>query len=501
MLSAAVVGVEAVLVRVEVDVAAGLPAFHTVGLPDSAVRESRERVRTAIRNAGLAFPSDRVTVNLAPADIRKEGAAFDLPIALAILAATGAIKPAPSEPVAVVGELALDGQIQPVRGVIAATLACRRHRIATILVPVANRAEATAVAGLRVLAAATLREAVALLNGDVPSPSPSPPAPAIPTPEDELDFSDVAGQAHAKRALEIAAAGGHNVLLVGPPGGGKTMLARRLTGILPPLSSDESIEVSTIWSVAGLLPAHGGLMRRRPFRAPHHTISVSGLVGGGGPPHPGEVTFAHLGVLFMDEFPEFAQHVLESLRQPLEDGRVTIARASGIADFPARFQLIAAANPCRRGCPTLERCVCTPSERNRYLGRLSRPLLDRIDLQVELPAVAPSDFHAARGETSAAIRSRVLAARTRQRARFAGDGIRVNADMVPRHISRYCALAPDAQRLLASAMTRLGLSARGHDRVLKVARTIADLEGDDVVRAEQCAEAIQYRGLDRQWRP
>ena len=500
ILSAALVGVEAVLVRVEVDVASGLPAFTTVGLPDSAVRESRERVRTSIKNAGYAFPNDRVTVNLAPADLRKEGAAFDLPIALGILAATGIVNARPAS-VAVVGELALDGQIQPVRGVLAAALTCRRERVTTLLVPVANRTEATIVTGLEVLAADTLRQAVALLNGEAVSEAEKPAESAVAELVDDADFADVRGQAHAKRALEIAAAGNHNVLLVGPPGGGKTMLARRLPGILPPLTTDEAIEVSTIWSVVGLLPPRGGLVRARPFRAPHHTVSVSGLIGGGAPLHPGEVTLAHRGVLFLDELPEFQQHVLESLRQPLEDGRVNIARASGLGDFPARFQLVAAANPCRRGCPSLDLCLCTPAERGRYLGRLSRPLLDRIDLHVELPALAHGDLAGdAAAEPSAAVRTRVVAARARQRARFRDARVRVNAELSPRQVRRICSPPPEAERLLAAAMSRLGLSARGHDRVLRVARTIADLEGDERIAAAHVAEAIQYRGLDRQWR-
>ncbi|MBM3220964.1 MAG: YifB family Mg chelatase-like AAA ATPase [Candidatus Rokubacteria bacterium] len=506
--SAALVGVEAALVSVEVDVAPGLPSFQIVGLPDSAVRESRERVRTAIRNAGFAFPSDRITVNLSPATFRKTGPAFDLPIALGILAATGCVRDGRTPEIAVVGELALDGSIQPVRGVLAVALACRRRRIARLVVPAGNEAEAALVDDVGAMAAPTLTDAVATLNGEA-TESPAAAAArllatasllggATAAAQEELDFADVRGQAHAKRALEIAAAGGHNVLFVGPPGAGKTMLARRLPAILPPLSADEMIEVSTIWSVAGLLSASAGLMRARPFRAPHHTISASGLIGGGNPPRPGEITLAHRGILFMDEIPEFAVNVLESLRQPLEDGHISIARLGSVGHFPARIQLVAAANPCRRGCAALDRCRCTPAERQRYLGKISRPLLDRIDLHVDLPALPPEELRTdGVEETSGVLRERVVAARARQAGRFAGLRIRTNAEMTHRQVRRHCLLPPDAERVLVAAITRLGLSARGHDRVLKVARTIADLAGDDRLTVEHVAEAIQYRGLDR----
>ncbi|HZS32596.1 MAG TPA: YifB family Mg chelatase-like AAA ATPase [Methylomirabilota bacterium] len=492
--SACLAGVDATLVRVEVDVSQGLPAFATVGLPDPAVRESRDRVRTAIRNSGFAFPLERVTVNLAPADVRKEGVSFDLPIALGLLTAVGALRPDRLGRCLVAGELALDGAIHPVRGALPMALTARRAGLEACLVAPGNAAEAALLDGLAVHPVGSLAEAAAFLNDERPV------APARGDPGRLLeraapggdDFADVRGQAHAKRGLEIAAAGGHHVLLLGPPGTGKTLLARRLPTILPPLTLAEAIEVSQVWSVAGLLPSEG-LVTQRPFRAPHHTVSAAGLIGGGRPPHPGEVSLAHHGALFLDELPEFAPYVLDTLRQPLEDGVLTVARAGGAVRLPALVQLVAAMNPCRRGCPSVERCGCTPGERARYLGRLSAPLLDRIDLHLEVgPVAARAGAPAGAAGESAAMRARVARARARQ-----GDRGAVNARLAPAVLARHCRLPPEAEALLAGATERLGLSARAHDRVLRVARTIADLAGADALAAEHVAEALAYRVLDR----
>jgi magnesium chelatase family protein len=497
LISACVSGVDATLVRVEVDVSQGLPAFATVGLPDPSVRESRERVRTAIRNCGFSFPLERVTVNLAPADVRKEGGSFDLPIALGVLAAMGAVKPERVGCLLVAGELALDGAIHPVRGVLPMALAARRGRLEGGLLAPANVAEAALLDGFAAYPVATLAEAVAFLNEERAI------TPAVgdagrlldAAPPEDLDLADVGGQAHAKRGLEIAAAGGHHVLLVGPPGTGKTLLARRLPTILPPLTLEEAIEVSSVWSVAGLLPPEG-LVTRRPFRAPHHTVSPAGLIGGGRPLHPGEVSLAHRGVLFLDELPEFAPYALDTLRQPLEDGGVTVARAGGTARLPAAVQLVGAMNPCRRGCRSLETCACTPGEQARYRGRVSAPLLDRIDLHIEVGPVAPdgSPVPSGRPGESGQVRERVLDARARQYARL-GRG-RVNARMTPRELARQAALRAPERELLARARERLRLSARGVDRVLKVARTIADLAGAEGITSHHVAEALSYRAPD-----
>jgi magnesium chelatase family protein len=505
ILSGAVYGVDAFKVEIEVNAGHGDAKTVVVGLPDAAVKESSDRVWTAMLNSGFSPPIGRTTINLAPADIKKEGPSFDLPIALGMLAATEAIPRETLSGYCVVGELALSGEVRRVRGVLPIALMARDAGCRGMLVPPDNTEEAAVVSGLPVYPVATLREAADFLDGKRVI------APQSVDGRDffahhalyEEDYCDVKGQEGAKRAMEVAVAGGHNLLAIGPPGTGKSMLAKRVPGILPPMTLDEALETTKIHSIAGILPPHQALVARRPFRTPHHTISDAGLLGGGTHPTPGEVSLSHHGVLFLDELPEFHRNVLEVMRQPLEDGVVTISRAAASLTFPCRFMLVAAMNPCPcgyHGDPKRE-CRCSPQQIQRYRSKISGPLLDRMDIQIEVPAVSYQDLSSLeKGESSSDIRRRVVAARAIQQERFRGiKPVGCNAQMRSKEIQKFCRLAEGPQALLKMAITELNFSARAYDRILKVARTVADLDGAEAIGEEHLSEAIQYRSLDRQW--
>ena len=499
----ALVGMDSHTVQVEVDVTQGIPRFEIVGLPDAGIKESRIRVKSAIRNSSYEFPNRRIHVNLAPADLKKEGSSFDLPLALAILEATGQLRPLRPSGYVAAGELSLDGRVREIPGTLSIAIEARGSEAPFILVPEGNAREAALVTGIDVYGVSSLREAVRFLEGSAHLQATAVDTEKLLGPGDRPteDLADVRGQEPAKRALEVAAAGGHNLLMVGPPGSGKTMLARRLPGILPPLSLEEALEVTRVHSVAGLVPPGGSLVTRRPFRTPHSSISAVGLIGGGVPlPRPGEVSLAHCGVLYLDELTLYPRNALESLRVPLEDRKVTIVRSMVGVTYPSRFGLVASMNPCPCGYlgdPRHE-CVCSPGDIQRYRSRISGPLLDRIDIQVEVPRLTRRQLQErSTGEPSAAVAGRVMEARRIQGERFGAGGLHCNAEMGHAFLERTCAVSPQGESFLGTAVERLGLSARSYHRVLKVARTIADLAGARTIEVEHLAEAVQYRCLER----